>query len=62
LHSLGCKGLSTNKLLTLTAQKTIPVPAIQKASFYSCTQLAVLAVLQILVFRLFKELAVPVVQ
>ncbi len=36
--------------------------AIQKASFYSCTQLAVLAVLQILVFRLFKELAVPAVQ
>ncbi len=43
--SLGWEVLFT-KMLTLTAQKTIPVPAIQKASFYNCTQLAVLAVLR----------------
>ncbi len=68
--SLGCKVLSTNKLLTLTAQKTIPVPAIQKASFYSCTQLAVLAVLRAccsgcsksLLFRLSRKLSVLAVQ
>ncbi len=58
------------KLLTLTAQKTIPVPAIQKASFYSFTQLSVSAVLRAccsgssmsLLFWLSKKLSVLAVQ